>query len=280
VYSSVISPKLIQYIPSLDIFSFTFYKGIYLYNPSIANDSVSYETERINIVFNITGGSTFTLGDLSSPDTTDSVNLNTTINPISTNVLFYEGSYYRRDLTDPFSLNGQNRTSANNNIKVFMSPELKKNIPLSYFESDGRSQVQDLSLKDYKSSSEGLTVPSLAPGEYLGIYLKFDVMFNIESSPVDYAFFNLSYENNNIYNYINENGAIVSSEINNPFPSRETIPGRSLKNSFGKDFFIQSFALKFNTNFVEFKNILQKNLDKMYDNYPPFFTDYRESSNI
>jgi len=280
IYSSVIAPKLVQYIPSLEVFSFTFYKGIYIYNPSIINDSVKYEAERLNVVFNISGGSTFTLGDLSAPSSTDETTLSPTFSPSSTNVLFYEGSYYRQDLTDPFSLNGQSRTSANNNIKVFISPEIGKNRPLSYFELNGRSQVQDLSLKKYLNGNEGVFIPSLLPGDYLGFYLKFEVMFDIESKPVDYAFFNLTYENSDKYNYLDNNEIIISSEINNPFPSREIIPGRSLKNSFDKSFFIQSFALKFNTNFAQLRRLLQRKVDRLYDNYPPFFSDYRESDNL
>jgi len=280
VYSSVIAPKLVQYIPSLEIFSYTFYKGVYLYNPSIINDSVAFETERLNIVFNITGGSTFTLGNLTNPEATDIGGLSSAFSPTSTNVLFYEGSYYRNDLTDQFSLNGQNRTSANNNIKVFMSPEIGKNRPLSYFELNGRSQVQDLSLKSYTSGNEGIVIPSLLPGDYLGFYLKFEVTFSIDSKPIDYSFFNLTYGNNNEYNYMDGNEVINSSDGNNPFPSRETIPGRSLGNAFDESFFIQSFALKFNTNFVEFKNLLQRKINRIYDNYPPFFSDYRESDDI
>jgi hypothetical protein len=274
IYSSAIAPKLVQYIPSLDIFSFTFYKGLYIYNPSIKNDFLEFETERLNIAFSITGGATFTLGDLSTSDTSES-----STSPVSTNVLFYEGSYYRNDLADPFSFNGQNRTSANNNIKISMSPEFSKNRQLTYFELDGTSQVQNLASRKYVAGNEGILIPSLLPGDYFGIYLKFDVMFSIDSKPVDYAFFNVSYENNNEYSYI-ENDLLISTDINSPFAARDFIPGNSLKNSFNQRFFIQSFALKFKTNFVEFKNLLQKSIDRLYDNYPPFFSDYRESDDL
>jgi hypothetical protein len=268
IYSSVIAPKLVQYIPSLEVFSFTFYKGIYIYNPSKAKDAVLYETERRDINFSITGGSTFTLGDtkLESSD----INNGSTFLPEFDNVLFYEGSYYRENLNDEFSLNGQDRTSANGNIMVSISPEIGINRPLSYFQLDGTSQVQDLSLKSFVPGNEGIVIPSLMPGDYLGVYLKFEAMFSIDSKPVDYAFFNVQYEN------------IVdaSDSQTNLFPSREVIPGKSLPNSFNNTFFIQSFALKFNTNFNEFKQLLQGKIDRMYDNFPPFFSDYRESEDL
>lgn len=265
IYSSVIAPKLVQYIPSLEVFSFTFYKGIYLYNPSIEKDAVKNEVERKDIFFSITGGSTFSLGDLSE---TTVVSTDIFTAPESDNVLFYEGSYYRNDLTDAFSLNGQNRTSANNNIKVSISPEIGINRPLSYFELDGTSQVQDLALKKYISGNEGILIPSLKPGDYLGLYLKFETLFSIDSKPVDYSFFNLRYEN------------IVDSTDTQMFPSREIVPGRSLKDFFNQDYFIQSFALKFNTNFADFVSLLNNKVDVFYDNYPPFFSDYRESDDI
>jgi hypothetical protein len=268
IYSSVIAPKLVQYIPSLEVFSFTFYKGVYLYNPSIENDSVLVETERKDIFFSITGGSTFTLGDL-TVEATDSAT--SSLNPESDNVLFYEGSYYREDLTDAFSLNGQNRTSANDNIKVSISPEVGVNRPLSYFELDGTSQVQNLALKRYVDGNEGIIIPSLKPGDYIGLYLKFETLFSIDSKPIDYAFFNLRYEN------IVDPTAYSGSNV---FPSREIVPGRSLKNSLNQDFFIQSFALKFNTNFDYFKDLLTSKIDVFYDNYPPFFSDYRESEDL
>lgn len=268
VYSSVIAPKLVQYIPSLEVFSFTFYKGIYIYNPSKVKDAVLYETERRDISFSVTGGATFTLGDTKANPSDESIDLS--FLPGSDNVLFYEGSYYRRNLNDEFSLNGQDRTSANDNIKVFISPEIGINRPLSYFELDGTSQVQDLSLKTYTPGNEGILIPSLMPGDYLGLYLKFETMFSVDSKPVDYAFFNLQYEN------------IVdaSDAETNLFPSREFIPGKSLPNSFNNTFFIQSFALKFNTNFNDFKALLQGKIDRMYDNFPPFFSDYRESEDL
>jgi len=248
VYSSTIAPKLVQYIPSLDAFFLVFYKGMYIYNPSIENDGVEYETQRSNIVFSITGGSTFVI------DNSDQ--------------LFYEGSFYQDDLDDPFSLNGLNQTSANGNINVSISPELTKNRPLNYFDFDGTSQTEDISLRDYVSGNSSIQVPDLNPGDYFGLYLKFESVFKLDSNPVDYSFFNLSYSND-----------IVSSDTE-LFPSRETIPGKTLVNSFDDSYFIQSFSLKFNTNTEYLKSILSDKIDIMYDNYPPFFSDYRESDSV
>lgn len=248
IYNSSIAPKLVQYIPSLDAFSLIFYKGIYIYNPSIEEDNFEYEVSRRDIIFSVTGGSTFAAGP--------------------SDVLFYEGSFYQESLDNPFSLNGLDKTSANGNIRVSISPENRKNRPLKYFNLDGTSQVEDISLRDYIPGNASVQVPSLDPGDYFGVYLKFESVFKLDSILTDYAFFNLSYTNN------------VSASDTERFPSRENIPGQSLENSFGNSYYLQSFSLKFNTNTSLLGNILANKIDLMYDNYPPFFSDYRESDEV
>ena len=244
VFSSVISPSLIRYVSSLNAFYFTFYKGIYVYNPSIKNDNMEYESIRRNINISITGGSTFTL-------------------PSSEGV-FYEGALYSDDLNSGFTYAGNSRSSANNNVDVFISGESAKNKSLSYFEIDGSSSNQGasgISSRNYIPSNQGIKLPDLDPGDFYGIYLKFDVSFDINSKPIDYCFINMFYDNDKT----------DPNDENFQFGSRDRIPGKSI----GNEDYVQSFALKFSTKLNYLLDGLEQTVDTVYDNFPPFFSDYR-----
>lgn len=243
IFSVSIAPRLVRYVPSIRAFEATYYKGIYIYNPSIENDNVQHECVRSGITFSITGGSSFVLDD--------------------PNQVFYEGSFYQEDLNFPTDKNGLDRTSANRNINVSMSPARLKNEPLRYFEIDGTSSSGGITGREYLPGNLGLSVPQLDPGEYLGIYLKFDVSFDIDSKPIDYCFFNITYNN------------LVSS-TDAFFPSRETIPGRAISNLSNIDYYNQSFALRFETTLNSIKEKINQKIELIYDNFPPFFSDFRE----
>jgi hypothetical protein len=248
-YNSENTPRLARYVKSLNAFYYTFYKGIYIYNPSIERDGVLYEAVRSNISFSINGGSSFTIED--------------------NGALFYEGGFYSRDLNEEFSLNGLDKTSANGNINIFLSPETSKNKDLVYFSEDGissSSSSQFISSRVYYNANNGIVIPELNPGDFFGIYLRFDVRFSADSKPVDYAFINMSYDNL----------PTPSHEGDFNFGFRDNIPGKS----FGSQDFIQSFSFKFTTKLNYFVSELGNVIDKIYDNYPPFFNDYREVESL
>jgi hypothetical protein len=202
---------------------------------------------RSDINFSINGGSTFNLEDNGR--------------------LFYEGSFYSADLNDPLSFNGLDRASANDNVDIFLSPETSKNKDLVYFNEDGSSSSAPfVSSLNYVPANSGVRIPDLLPGDFFGIYLRFNVRFSIDSLPVDYAFLNLSYNNT----------PVDTEEEEFNFGFRENIPGKS----FGKNDFIQSFAFKFLTRLNYFVPELGVLINKIYDNYPPFFNDYRETNNL
>jgi hypothetical protein len=243
IFSVSIAPRLVRYIPSADAFSATYYKGLYIYNPSIEKDGVEHECIRSGITFSITGGSSFVLND--------------------PNTIYYEGDFYENDLNSPDDNNGLDRTSANKNVNISISATRLKNEILQYFEIDGSSSTAGIINREYLPGNLGISIPDLEPGEYFGLYLKFDVSFQIDSKPIDYAFFNLSYDN------------IVGSS-DEFFPSRETIPGLAVSTLADKDYYNQSFALRFETTLEALSNKIQEKLDVMYDNFPPFFSDYRD----
>lgn len=247
IFNVSIAPRLVRYVPSSNSFLATYYKGVYLYNPSIENDLVSHECTRSNINFSITGGSSFVLTDAST--------------------VYYEGSFYQNNLNSPNERSGLDRTSANNNIKVSISPTKLKNEPLKYFEINGFSPSGGITSRDYLPGNLGVSILSLEPGEYFGFYLKFEVSFSINSKPIDYCFLNLTYDN------------VVNPE-NELFPARESIPGLSVQTLAEKDYYNQSFALKFETSLNSLKRRIQRNVDVMYDNFPPFFSDYRDEEDL
>jgi len=244
VFSVSIAPRLVRYIPSTQVFLLTYYKGIYLYNPSIENDFVSHECVRSGINFAITGGSSFVLDD---PDD-----------------VYYEGGIYENNLNLPNEKNGLNRTSANNNINISISPVSTINNPLRYFELDGSSASGGgITNRNYLPGNLGIQVPTLNPGDFLGVYLKFEVSFDIESKPIDYCFFNLGYNNN-------------VSTTDEFFPARDVIPGKSVENLTNIDYYNQSFALRFDTNLTNLRETIDEKVNLIYDNFPPFFSDFRD----
>lgn len=244
IFSVSIAPRLVRYIPSTQVFLVTYYKGIYIYNPSIQNDAVLHECTRSGINFSITGGTSFVLNDPTQ--------------------VYYEGSIYQQNLNFPNEKNGLNRTSANDNINISISPVSEKNKSLGYFEIDGSSfSGPGATNRDYITGNLGIAVPTLEPGDFLGIYLKFDVSFDINSKPIDYCFFNLSYNNN-----------VSPSDVF--FPSRDVIPGKSVTNLTNLDYYNQSFALRFDTNLESLRKKINQKVEILYDNYPPFFSDFRE----
>jgi hypothetical protein len=243
IFSVSIAPRLIRYVPSINAFQATYYKGIYIYNPSIENDFVQHECSRSGINFSITGGTSFVLDD--------------------PNQVYYEGSFYKNNLNVLTDKNGLDRTSANKNINVFISPARLKNEPLRYFEIDGSSSSGGISSREYLPGNLGIAIPQLDPGDYFGVYLKFNVSFEIESKPIDYCFFNLTYNN------------LVSS-TDSFFPSRETIPGKAVSNLSNIEYYNQSFALRFETTLNSIKEKIDQKVELIYDNFPPFFSDFRE----
>lgn len=246
-YSTAIAPRLVRYIPSLQAFYSVFYKGLYIYNPSIEEDGMLFDTRRVDILFSITGGSVFTLPGSERPSD-----------------LYFEGSYYEKDLNDPGSRTGIRNTSVNGNINVSIALAPGKNIPLDYFEVTGSSRSGNVKSRNYTTANSGISIPSLSPGDYQGVYMKFESLFNIKSNPKDYCFFNMSYTNID-----NEN-----------FGGRDRYPGASSPSLLGKRYYVQSYALKFTTNFSSFKKLHGDTINRVYDNYPPFFTDYRDSENV
>jgi hypothetical protein len=250
VYSSFNSPRLARYIPSTESFFSRFYKGIYIYNPSKEKDGVLHESARRNIIFSITGGTTILLES-----------------PVNEQTLFYENKKYIEDFNDTINLYKVDKTSANNNVFISLSGMPEKNSNLPYFNLDGsvaRSESNNVVFRDYVSANSGILIPELLPGEYYGVFLRVDIKFDVESKPVDYSFLNLTYENFNP----------IESEEDFIFGDRDVIPGFS---TGAYRYFIQSFGLKFNTNLSSIKRDINKKINILYDNYPPFFSDYREA---
>lgn len=245
VYGSFRSPSLVRYISSINAFSYTFFKGIYLYNPSIEKDKLNYECTRNNIFFSINGGSVFSLPNL--------------------NVVFYETSPYLNYLNDKINLSKVEKTSSNNNVKISISLESNKNVPLPYFNVDGSLPRLSGTIRSrvYSNASAGVVINELLPGDYIGMYLKIESLFNPASLPFDFSFFNLRYENSP-----NQNNLV--------FSDRDNIPGAGVDEFSSFRFYTQSMVAKFETRLDTLNKSIDKTVNLMYDNYPPFFSDYRE----
>lgn len=235
VYSSSLAPRLIKYIPSLDVFSLVFYKGIYLYNPSVEDDNLSYESRRESIIFSATGGTSFILD--------------------SSNNIYFEGSYYSSDVNEGLDLNGVNRTSLNDNVDLYVHVGVK-NETMPYFSLDGSYSGGSVAGLNYSIANSGFNIPDLDPGDFVPIFLRFEIQFNLDSNPVDYVFLNLSYNNTTNLDY---------------FGSRETVPGITLASNTGDKYYNQSFAIRFDTNLANIKSLISGKVNLFYDNYPPFF---------
>jgi hypothetical protein len=243
VFSSSIAPRLVRYVPSENALLATYYKGIYIYNPSIEQDGVAHECARDNIIFSVTGGSSFILNDADK--------------------IFFEGDFYLNDLNSPEIKSGINKTSVNDNILVSVSPSRLKNQPLAYFEADGSSPTGGITSREYLPGNLGIPIPSLNPGEYFGLYLKFNVSFSVDKKPIDYSFLNITYDN-------------LVSTTDSFFPARDVIPGISVANLTNIDYYNQSFALRFETSLTSLRQKIADKVEIMYDNFPPFFSDFRE----
>lgn len=252
IYSSFNSPRLAKYIPSQESFSSRFYKGIYLYNPSKEKDNVLYEASRRNMIFSLTGGTSILLDS-----------------PVNEQVIFYENKKYESDFNDTINYYKVDKTSSNGNVLISLSGMGQKNTSLPYFNLDGsvfRSESNSVIFRDYIPANSGLLIPELNPGDYYGVFLRVDIKFDIDSKPSDYSFFNLTYEN-------------FTLEESQPFlfGDRDRIPGFSTGTN---RYFAQSFGLKFNTNLNATKRDINKKINILYDNYPPFFSDYREADDL
>jgi len=245
IYSSFNSPRLARYIPSPESFSSRFYKGIYIYNPSIENDGVLYECARRNIIFSVNGGNSILLEE-----------------PIDEKTVFYENNKYLKDLNDNVNFYKVNTTSSNGNVKIFLSGMDEKNRNLPYFGLDGSGGRESVEGRRYVEANSGIIIPELFPGEYYGIFLRVDSQFDIDSKPFDYSFFNLTYENFPV-----EEGETFL------FGDRDVIPGFSTGEN---RYYMQSLSIKFNTSLSSIRRNIDRTINLIYDNYPPFFSDYRE----
>jgi len=247
IYSSFNSPRLARYIPSIESFSSRFYKGIYIYNPSKEKDGFLYECARRNIIFSINGGNSILLDE-----------------PLDEKTVFYENNKYLNDLNDKINFYKVNTTSSNGNVKISLSSMGEKNKALPYFNLDGFGGRENIGVaaNRYTDANSGILIPELFPGDYYGIILRIDINFDIDSSPFDYSFLNLTYEN-----------FPTPNAVDFLFGDRDVLPGFSTGDN---KYYLQSLSLKFNTSLTSIKRNIAKTVNIIYDNYPPFFSDYRE----
>jgi hypothetical protein len=231
-YSPVVG-LMDRYIPSSDaLFSKTFYRAFY-----ISNDSTFLE--RRNIDFWVDGGSTYTIDD----------------KKIFENRFFLEDEESRYgvllDNRDEIITDGRSKTSMFNQISVSYLFSPVRNV--SNFNSDGSGVGIDLRSQTFTPGNTVTRIPVLAPGDYVGVYLKINTNF-LPDFPIksDYSFFHLSY-------------TTVSSEF------RETYPGQLKKNNVPVNQLLPSVYMRVTTDYEALKKYLEEDVEFIYSKYPPYF---------
>lgn len=222
-----------RYIPSNEaLFSKTFYRAFY-----ISNDSTFLE--RRNIDFWIDGGSTYTIDD----------------KKIFENKFFLEDEESRYgvllDNRDEIITDGRSKTSMFNQLSISYLFSPVRNV--SNFNPDGSGVGIDLRSQTFTPGNTLTRIPVLAPGDYVGVYLKINTNF-LPDFPIksDYSFFHLSY-------------TTVSSEF------RETYPGQIRKNNVPVNQLLPSIYMRVTTDYEALKKYLEEDVEFIYSKYPPYF---------
>lgn len=221
----------------------TFYSAFYIHNTSDV-------TERKNIQLWLDGGTAFEV----SNDTGKAVFEENQLffSKERTNILNRFG-IDTDTLRDQYEFVGSARSSVFDQVKVsvyiaeknqFITPPDQFNISQLFFE-DMVSKVK---------------VPDLKKGEFVGVYLKFEIEFNASLNiPFDYSFLHLSYQNSEREQLEQYPGQTYFISGNEYVP--QTLP---------------SIRFEFITNYQRFLELIDSTTDELYDRYPPFFLDYRD----
>ena len=233
-FSQTTSRLLNRYIPSNEsLFSKEFFRALYVVNDS----EVSSKT---NVDFWIDGGLVYRIQN----------------NVVSENRFFLEDEESLHDLQVPerdrYLFDGKSRTSLFGHIDV--SYFVSENPVLGRFGEDGRGVGINLQNRVFTPGSSKTRLPNLAPGERVGIYLKFVVQFRPDF-PIkrDYSFFHLGFTDS------------VTG-------FRETYPGPSrLGGSTETNLVLPSIYTVVETNYPILKRYLNEDVERIYEKYPPYF---------
>jgi len=245
-----ISPS---YIPSTAaLFSGTFYSSFY-----ISNDTQVAGSSRKNIYLWINGGESFTVQNGATPLTVFQENTSVLDSLVAAGLTLTSNEY-----TD-FNFNGKNNSTMFGQvvIETLIGPSSK----LVEFNPDGSSIGLDLRRQTFQPSTHKLPIPELKQGEYVGVYLKINTIFNPNDRfPVDYAFVHLS---SNFYYPVSPSTPSI----------REVYPGQSQQSDGTRlDQFLPSMTLMFITNYDKMLSAIDDHMDTLYSKYPPYFLYYKD----
>ena len=163
--------------------------------------------------------------------------------------LFFESDLLNNDyVTDEYRNSGPEKTSLFGQVKIQHSVGLKN-------ETVDVSSMEDRTFID---ASKRLKLPDLSAEEYVPVYLKINSSFdpNLLINK-DYSFMHLSYLgifSNELDSYP---GQVYSGTLNLPF--NRVLP---------------SIVMEFKTNYDRLLSLIDNNTEKLYENYPPFFSYY------
>lgn len=226
------SDILPAYIPANEgLFSRVIYRAFY-----IQNDSV-FRTRR-NINFWVDGGSVYTIDD----------------KVIVENKFLVDADEqdYNMVLEDKHDVyyGGAARTSVFDQLKVeyFVSPT--KNV--LRFNDTGVGTGINLNQVSFSPGNQKAKLPDLFPLDYIGIYLKITLQFNIDF-PIDSDYFFMHLR------YIGDNGI------------QETYPGQLKYEGEPLPILLPSVVTKAYTDTSRIKLHLDTDVENLYNKYPPYF---------
>jgi len=234
--SSTVNALLPSYIPSEDaIFSNSQYTSFY-----VKNDSLDFYQQ---IFFDMNGGERISVQNLDFSGS------------------FYEADNYSLPLDLDENLLLRYKSSGQGNYSLFN----QLNISYSVAQKNTLLRVPDedvVSNLDFVDARQESRLPDLGPGEYVGIYLKIDSLFNVDLDiPVDFSFMHFTYSNATRNDFVQ-------------------IPGQTFFRSKNKSNYginvMPSVALRFVTNYERLVKLISDTTEELYANYPPFFLYYEE----
>lgn len=237
-----------EYIPAhKSLTGGVYYRGLY-----VSNVSANRVCE--NVQFWIDGGSPYIVSNTVTPRTSifeNSVLLNS---PQHTRAMTPQTREYHK-------LRGVSRSSLFGNIKLdTYVPTDNVNVNLLEINEEGVAGAAfNLANVRFTSAPQRVSLPTLRPGDFVGLFLRATVNFDphVKEVTSDYSFLHLSW--------------VSTSSSGN----RRTVafPSQSQSNSTQ---FLPSVRLKFETRHDRMMVDVMTKVDSLYRYYPPYFRSYLE----